>query len=245
MRLTGRLWVYRFYRRELAGSLLAAAGVLCLFILTTLFFLRPGFSFEPTRPGRDVKVSILETIDWEGTLYDSEPLFLATPLNYGSDFKVGENLNEENLFLAFGGVYRINHDKDLVDDGFARERQAGFRLLDNALVSPIGKDLAATMGTTVVKIANPGDSQMVIELRSLRDGKVLKTFREQRSLFSSSKMLLEPLSLFCYGPVENRIFVVEQSSGDPETDRRAVEYLREKIRGNGFAEEAFRIEMGF
>ncbi len=246
MRLSGRQWVYRFYRRELSGSLLAVAIVSGTLILILVFLVSPGFAFPRKQVEDNTKITLTPSVNLAGTLNDTEPLFLATPLNYSAKFNTGGDLGEQNLFLAFGGVFYINHNEALFDDGLERERAAGLRLLNDSIVSPLGKDFAMTLGQAPFKTtSNNGDWQATIEVRSRQDGRVIEKLQVSRILFSSAKLLLEPLVIFAYGLPDNRMFMVEHSSGDHAVDQRVIDYVRDWARTHLLQSGSYTFEIGF
>lgn len=245
MRFAGKQWVYRFYRRELSGSLLAVSIVSGLLVTLLLVLVSPGIAVEKKNAPETVKILFAPAASESDRLNDPEPLFLPTSLNYSAKLNKKVDWSEQDSFLAFGGVYYVNYDKDLLDDGMARERSAGLRLLNEAVVSPLGENFSETFGQTSLETNYDGNSRLTIVVRSRKNGSIAETVSLPRIQFSPTKKLLEPLVIFCYGPAENRMFMIEHSSGDKAVDARIVEIMRERLRSRKTEEGGFTIETGF
>lgn len=215
--------IYRFYRRELPALTKAALVGIVLWVILAFVVFSPGFTFAPTGgiPAKVSSLAVSEKTSEAGIFRDSEPLFLPTLRNFGTENIPKELTLRETSFLPFGEILSLYSASEVIRPKSAQRLPKA----EDALGPDawhLGRGFSAVADTAEHPVAAVGT---LVRIEDADTGEVVFEGELEGVVNDSDTMLLVPAEFFCgiaSGFGKPTVMTV-RSCGNTERDSQIIE----------------------
>ncbi len=225
---------YRLFRKQFTPLLLWTIVGTALLLGAVAVLTAPKFALPRRNIDDGASFRVVERLNEQESLRDSEPLFLPTEHN-AKEIGLAQEL--EIAPEEFPGFGRISV---LGDSPVGGMEQGDFELPSFATLrdSVLNWGETKTFGEAASEQGIPAGARKRTILQIYDDGGALVGEAELAPIpAGDGRMLPAPVEIECYGEPEERRFVIVQSSGDADFDAATVAEVRKwalrNLRGNG------------